>query len=400
LADIDFRMATLKNLTGAPAVAHEYTQNGMNLAEALNRESPGNKRVLNLLAIANATVGDRLENDDSEAAQAAYLKCKAYQSELVQLDHSTDNRLRLVRANVRIATAASRSSRLTLAAAALAEAESQMSELLAAEPKNPIFQRQMALTYQSLSFVNENPEFPNIGDSARAIDYARRYVAVQKAQADTNPDDANAEFSLAMALLCQSRALRKASPPEALDSAKRALELIEKNLARSPGNKLAISRRARVLMQLGLARLTSGDRQGAREAAVRGLEQQREVAAALDDNDERRVLLWAFIGAAEALDAAGERGAATRHLMEATSLAETALQRRPMQLPLAIPASHVFRALASRAATERGPTPGREWLDRNARVWREAPFDTPWVQQRRLEAERLSSANTPLRPLL
>jgi hypothetical protein len=271
LADVYLRMGTLSYLTVDLLSAKEYTRRGVEQAEALNRESPADKRVLTLLAVSNATWGDRLVNDDAAAALAAYEKCKRYQNELVKLDPTTETRLRLVRANVLVGSAASKLSQLQVAAEASAEAEAQMLQLLAEEPKNPVFQRQMALTYQGLSFLNENPEFPNLGNTAKAIDYARKYVAAQQAQVDADPDDANGEFGLAMALLCQSRALRKASPSEALASARRSLDLLEKNLARSPGNTLVISRRARVLTQLGRARLAAGDRRRAFEDSMKGL---------------------------------------------------------------------------------------------------------------------------------
>jgi serine/threonine protein kinase len=399
LADIYLRMATLSSLTGA-AGADEYTRKGLDLAEALNRESPGDKRVLTLLAVSNATLGDRLEYDNSAAALAAYDKCRAYQTELIKLEPTTENRIRLVRANVRVGSAASKLSELGVAAEALGHAESQMLQLLSEEPKNPAFQRQMALTYQSLSFLNENPEFPNLGNSRNAIDYARKYVADQQAQADTNPDDANGGFSLSMALLCQSRALRKADPREALGSAGRALNLIEKSLSRSPGNTLVISRRARVLMQLGRAHLAVGDRQAARETAAMALQQQRQVTASSKDSDEQRLLLWALIGAAEALDAAGEGEAASRNLLEAGHLAETLLQRTPVQLPLAIPSSNVFSLIAARAFKEHDVTTSRQWLERNARLWRSITSETAWVQARRLEAERLlQDSAVPRTPL-
>jgi hypothetical protein len=64
---------------------------------------------------------------------------------------------------------------------------------------------------------------------------------------------------------------------------------MEKNLARSPGNALATSRRARVLMQLGRASLAAGDRQAAVAADVKGPQQQRQVAASSEnDVDEQR----------------------------------------------------------------------------------------------------------------
>jgi non-specific serine/threonine protein kinase/serine/threonine-protein kinase len=400
LAEIYLRMSTLSTLTGSPAGADEYTRKGLDLAEALNRESPGDKRVLTLLAVSNATAGDRLEYDNSAAALAAYQKCKAYQTELVKLEPTTESRIRLVRANVRIGSAASKASELGVAAEALAQAESQMLQLLSEEPKNPAFQRQMALTYQSLSFLNENPEFPSLGNSPNAIDYARKYVAVQQAQADTNPDDANGEFSLSMALLCQSRALRKADPREALGSAGRALNLIEKSLARTPGSTLVISRRARVLLQLGRAHLAVGDRHAARSTAVMALQQQRQVTASSKDADEQRVLLWTLIGATEVLDAAGEREDASRNLLEAGHLAETLLQRTPVQLPLAIPSSNAFSLIAARALKEHDVRTSRQWLERNARLWRAITPETAWVQERRLEAERmLQDSAVPRTPL-
>ena len=108
VADLYLRMSTLSELTGDHRTANEYTRRGVEQAEALNHESPGDKRLLTLLAVSNATWGDRLTNEDAEAALAAYEKCKRYQTELTKVDPTTENRLRMVKANVLVGSAASK----------------------------------------------------------------------------------------------------------------------------------------------------------------------------------------------------------------------------------------------------------------------------------------------------
>jgi len=161
--------------------------------------------------------------------------------------------------------------------------------------------------------------------------------------------------------------------------------LMEKNVARSPGSTLAVSRRARVLIQLGRARLAAGDQKGALEVSLRGLEEERKVAAsASQDPDEQRVLLWALLAAAEVMDAAGDRERADRVAAEAGVLAERLSGRTPLQLMVVIPATQAF---CMNAARQRDGTSARAWLERNARLWRDATPDTEWVRQRRVEAE-------------
>ncbi len=387
LAEFLFRMRTFYNLTGNPDAADDAVRKGIALSEELNREDPSNVKILALLAISNATLGDSKESSDSHAALAAYRQCREYQGRLVALKPTGENRVRLIRALVRIGTAALRAGELDTSIQALRQAESLMNDLVRDQPDVPSYQRQLALTYQSLSQIFDNDEMPSLEDPAQSIDYARRYVRVSEGIVAKDPNDANGTFGAAMSHLRLSHALR-ASPRESLAEARSALALIDANLQKSPGSPLAISRRGRSLRRLAECLVGTGDPQKARAPALEALEVQRAIMVkSAADFDEQRVFLGTLNTAGEVMAASGDRTRALALYQEAALLADKLLRHQPAELQFAVPAALTYRGLAQSWKQSGDPVQGAAWDKKQLDIWRNWKPATTYVERRRREAE-------------
>lgn len=76
----------------------------------------------------------------------------------------------------RVGTAAEELGHLREALQAFDEEETAIRELLAAEPLNPRFHRNLALTYQFRGRVYFNDAYPNYGDPKRALENLKLYL--------------------------------------------------------------------------------------------------------------------------------------------------------------------------------------------------------------------------------
>lgn len=374
LAELLFSESYMRKVIGDSKNADEAMTKGLTIAEAFYKSQPTNKQALQMLAVANASVGDGKEDSDSQAALAAYRRCRDYQAALTNLDPSDPNRMRLFRAHLRVGSAAANSAELDESLANLNEAAKIIDGLSREQPNNPVYLRGLALLYQDLTFLSETDERPSRGDTAHAIEYARKYVGVNETAMAKDPNDVTAEFSLSMALIRLSSALRLTDTSESLATAKRALSLIDDNLKRSPDNFLTISRRARVLRRLSEASLAAGNLKAARDSAIESLAVTRTVVAkSPNDLDERRCLLLALAVLGDALAASGDQKGALQRYNEGVEIARSLLQIQPHELLFVIPTSRVYTSLA------RASPP---WRKANIDLWANCNQANPYVQRR------------------
>jgi hypothetical protein len=116
----------------------------------------------------------------------------------------------------------------------------------------------------------------------------RRYVALAERLVAADPNNASARLSMAIAYYRLSYPLGKIDPAEALLYARKALQILDADLARRPGDRLLRSRRARALRYLAYALESGRQRSDARQAAAEAVAIQRELVSEMPSDTSER----------------------------------------------------------------------------------------------------------------
>src|SRR5580698_153836 len=210
----------------------------------------------------------------------------------------------------RVGTAAQELGHLREALQAFDEEETAVRELLAAEPLNPKFQRNLALMYQFRGRVYFSDGYPDYRDPKRAIEDLKLYLQTAQQMLDRDPNNTAAQSSVVFARLKVSYCLKESDPPAAISLARDSLRMIDQMIASNKGVSRAVADRAEGLRKLGEAQLNAGRLAEARSSADLALAASRELAQTPDTRS----------GLVEALILAGKTSAATRDLAHAESL--------------------------------------------------------------------------------
>jgi serine/threonine protein kinase len=339
----------------------------------------------NLYTRAWCNVGD--VDEDVENFQQAWTEF-GHCSELAhaQLNRKRDKRsLNMVGESAeRVGTAAQELGHLREALQAFDEEETAVRELLAAEPLNPRFQRNLALMYQFRGRVYFSDAYPDYRDPKRGLQNLKLYLQTAQQMLDRDPNNTAAQFSVALAKLKVSYCLQKSDPPAAISLARDSIRMLDQMIASNKGSgSTAVSYRAEGLRKLAEAQLNAGRLAEARGSADLALAASRELA---QNPDERSNLVQALI-------LAGKTSAATRDLAHAESLLRDARDQaqgiaRSQELTNLLPLANAEEALGAFYVTQHRTREARPCYERLVNLWQQ-PESNEFVDGQRTASKRL-----------
>ena len=284
----------------------------------------------------------------------------------------------------RVGTAAQELGHLREALQAFDEEETAVRELLAAEPLNPKFQRNLALMYQFRGRVYFSDAYPDYGDPKPALENLKLYLQTAQQMLDRDPNNTAAQSSVELAKLKISYCLQKSDPPAAISLARDSLRMIDQMIASNKGVSRAVADRAEGLRKLGEAQLNAGRLAEARSSADLVLAASRELAQTPDGRS----------GLVEALILAGKTSAATRDLEHAESLLREARDQaqgiaRSLELTNLIPLATAEEALGTFYVARHRTREARACYERLVNLWQQFPDSNEYVDGQRTLSKRL-----------
>ena len=191
--------------------------------------------------------------------------------------------------------------------------------LVAADPTNVAYQKQLSESYKNLSDV-----LKIAGHSAPAIDYARQSLGVMKAIAKTSPGSKEVQAELADRHLSLGLTLLDAGDfTQALQSDLQAMALQQEIVRRDPSDKEALRDLAGIYGAVSNAYEEAGDYEAAHDYGDKSFAITREMWQNDPSNTRSRRDLWAALFRnGRHLALTGETQDALRNYAEATQLIE------------------------------------------------------------------------------
>ena len=290
-------------------------------------------------------------------------------------------------ADERIGTAAQELGFLGEALRAFDEDEKLLGELIAAEPRNPRWHRAEAVLYQFRSRVYDDDRYPNLGDPARALESARRYLAEAEAMVKHDPNDTSARSSRGVAMYRVSFSLREFDPAAAVQMARDSVHAFDELIASGKTNKLVEADRAQAFQRLAEAQWKAGRVTEARSSAETALAGRRLIAtSATAGFEERANLVRSLVLAGRTNAAAGDFERAGNLLQEALDAAKSGADRQ--ELTNVIPLALTEEALGTFYAGRRRAAEARDCYQRMVQLWQQFPDANEYVDRQKAAAER------------
>jgi hypothetical protein len=256
LASVESHLAYLAMLSGHLPEARQNLEASAALLDQLRAEKPDDTELLVLAANVATRRGDLIEyegNSRSGDRLRFFQQARQLMADYARLKPENTARARVHLATTLVATALAEDHRYDEALSTLREGEVIIDGLLAAEPQNPTYLRQKMAAANYTGEIYDNERGEGLGMPAEAVVADRRYVDLAQKLADTDPNNASARLSLAIAYYKLSFPLGKTDPAESLRMARRSVQIFDEGLARNPNDRLLRSRRARALRHLGYA---------------------------------------------------------------------------------------------------------------------------------------------------
>ena len=382
------QFAGLVRFTENPKQARELSESAIQTFERVRLRRGFDAQMERNYAAAWCTLGD-IDEDMNHYREAwtEFSRCAELARAQLQRGREAPSLEQAQQAVERMATAGQALGLLTEARQALEEDESLLGELLALQPHSPSLRRREALLHQFRSTLYYDDIGPNLGDPARALESAKRYLESAQQMAAGDPKNAAAQFSHAIAMYRVSYSLREFDAPAAIRMARDSVRMFDELIASGRSSHLVVSRRAVALRRVAEALLKSGLLTEARSAAESGLAAQRKLAEkTAPDSEEHMKLVRALIVTGESYARCGDPEGAESLLQEARTVAAPIAQQSAAVNVLLL--ARAEEALGTFYAPRR-PAEARACYQRLAGLWERLPGPNDYVDQQKAAAARL-----------
>ncbi len=237
------------------------------------------------------------------------------------------------------------------------------------EPQNPAFHRAAAILAQSRSTLALDDDGPSFADPAACLRYSRQYLELAHEMSARDPNNAAAQFSVAIAQFRISYPLMYSDPLAAVESARTSVRWFDNQIAQGHNSFLIRSRRAKAIRRLAEALVEAKQKTEALAQATTAVAEQRLITAHdIHDLQEANLLALALLVQAQA--ASKEELA---HLEEAQQIAEAVFKQSPNELTSVVPLARIRGALAEYWKRSGDSSKAAYWTAEAQRLWREFP---------------------------
>jgi len=256
------------------------------------------------------------------------------------------------------------------------QAQRTFAALVAKEPMQPNYRRNLHVAYERLGNYSGHPRSINLGDRQAALKYFQQAFALEEELVAADPKNAQARLGLADSYERLAGLLAESDPAQSAQLYRQALALTRALLEAAPNEFRYLTRHANYLSSLAAPLRRLGDRQGALEQVRQSLEILQPLAAKdPTDGELQNDLHAAFTALADTLLNAGDRAGALEHYRQALTLAETSAAAKPADLYAQWRLADSYASLgqyhATLAAAPKAPLTERIASWREARAWRQ-----------------------------
>lgn len=262
-------------------------------------------------------------------------------------------------------------------------------KLCLAEPTNMEYQRQLMLAYSHIGDVKGNPNYPNLGDQAGALEAFRKMIEIARKTHESNPADQGSLFDYGMATM-RAAALPAQSVREQVSLFRRAASLLEQASKNSPANVNIVVNLAAMREQLGDVLLKAGqEAEAEREFLTSHHMAGRHLAEMLPFY---RIYITTGRKLAEAAADRAQSEAALRYANEAVAVAEKVSAQPGAGVPQRALAPRAYSGLASTYDRLQRTAEARQWRAKALAGFEELQNKPGFTRYHRDEMERVRKA--------
>ena len=365
------RFGQLTRYTGDLEAARNYLTLGLRDIEAAAQAQPDDVSIQRTLASSWCGLGD-LDEDVNHHAKAfeEFQRCDQIAGALLNRTRDAGALEAAAAAKERVATSAQAAGRLTEARSAADADEVLIGEWQKLGVNSPKLHRRNLYLRQMRMFFYYDVDGPNMLDPSRARDVGVVYLATAREMAASDPNNASAQLSLAIALYAVSLAQQEFDVPGALANARASIAMLDKLMAEKKQAYLVMSRRAHGLRRLVEVLSASGMLEEARVRAAECVVEQRKTSAKNPaDAHELGELAESLLAAAEVEDKLGRHGAAQPLIDEAEKLVAKIHAGNPKELATVALRSVLFEALELHWGRAGDSAQARHWAEETEKLW-------------------------------
>jgi tetratricopeptide (TPR) repeat protein len=388
LAEYYRKFAGLVRFSNGSSQAREIAEDGVETLDRIRAGGAIDSQLEMQYAGALCTLGD-MDEDLGRYSQAfqEFSRCGDISRAQVKANESRQSLSALSLAEERIGTAAQEVGMLSTALRAIDDDDALLTRLATLEPRNPDLHRRQALVYQFRSSIYYDERYPNLGDPARALDNARRYLAMARAMVQSDPNNTAARFSQAIATFRVSHSLAEIDTNAAVAMARESVRLFDELMA-SRRSYLITSRRAIALHRLAEAEFKAGRIDEAWRSSQSALDAERSISPQGQENMEDQMQV------VQALILAGKISAKARKPEQAEALLREARDHaapiaRGQELTQLISMADAEEALGAFYAGRRQTDEARASYQKSAELWQRFPESNEYAALRRASAAKL-----------
>jgi serine/threonine protein kinase len=389
LAAYYLKYAGLIRFTHNPQRARELSESAIQTFDRIRGRGELNPQLQSSYIGAWCTAGDMDEDMGKfRLAWTEFSRCGDLARAQLKSKRDVQTLYEVGEADERIQSAARELGRLDEALGALDENQSVLSEMLAAEPRNPAFHRLQALVYQDRSEVYYDDLTPSLDDPSRGLPWAKRYLTAAEEMVRSDHANTSAQTSRAIAAYEVTLSLREFDTHAAIRMARNSLRMFDRMTPSEQSSYLVRREATRALQQLGDAQLKAGLASDAQRTAEATLQRERSIVAR-DPTEwqEQSELVLALILAGRANAATGNFKSAESLLREAQSTAQPIAKRG--ELTDLIPLASADRALGEFYVRRRQTAQARSCYQVLLGLWQSFPETNEYVKAQKAASERL-----------
>ncbi len=225
--DLHRAMGAVLEYTTNPKEAVAAYRKAEQLAEARRQKTPQDRGLSTHLAYIQSALGRGLHRTgDLPAARKSFAQAQGLFETLVAADPGNPAlQASLATAYSGVGMCDSRMGRLEQALEGHRKAVAVREKILALEPANVGSQRGLMLAYSHVGDVLGNPDLPNLGDTARAVEAYEKMLAVARKVHEADPSDQRARGDYGIALTRVAQIIPEARARERVPILRQALAL-------------------------------------------------------------------------------------------------------------------------------------------------------------------------------
>ncbi len=324
LAQVYFKIGTLREETGDKGGSYELLRRSISLSEDVARRSEDQSDA-RFLSDCYIRLGDLyLDTGDARSGLEFYRKSLETTKQLMQKTQDDENRFSVAIDYGHVGESLTSMGDLTNAIENYRQGMTACEEVVRRNPNNNRYKRDLGVLYHWLGHLSGNPVYVNAGDKIGALGYYQQALAIAKETVAVDPKSAFARSDLINYHNSIGAILAESDSAASLEHYREALALVESLLAGAPDEFRFLRRQASILRSVAAPLRKLGDSTTALKNLRQSLQITRQLSSRYPANPQVQVSLHAsLLALADEMAESGDHTTALDHYRQALAIAET-----------------------------------------------------------------------------